>query len=89
MNKGEMLFRAGIHELVVFAAWVVSYLVYVFLLARVRYKRYFAYCVGSRRNVVSKERVSRWEWDNYDSCVQYPVLGITRDTIYFLVDSED
>lgn len=59
---------------------------YCLVMARVRYRRYFAYCDGSRRNVFAKERVSANEWKHYDRYVNYPVLTMTKDTIYFLVD---
>ena len=43
----------------------------------------FAYCDGSIRHVVSREIVDRASFMNYDLMVSYPVLHISRDTIYF------
>ena len=69
---------------------LVDYILVLVLIAlrkrKVRLKDcYFCYCMTSRNNVVSRETVSEYEYLHYDEIVGYPVLGITRDTIYFLI----
>lgn len=47
---------------------------------------YFAYCDGSMRHVASKDIVTKAMFIDYDSYVAYPVLHISKDTIYFKID---
>lgn len=69
---------------------LLDYIMIVTLIAlrkrRVRLKDcYFCYCLSSRNNVISRETVSEYDYLHYDEIVAYPVLGITRDTVYFLI----
>ena len=74
---------------VICIAALVSKFVLLMFIARVRRKNmtcdtyYFAYCDGSMRHVVAKEIVPRDVFISYDTFVAYPVLHISRDTIYF------
>lgn len=81
---------AGKHEMVAFVIVFYVYVVVINLIHRMRKDKsecyMFCYCEGSRQKVVAREIVTQHAFEHYDELVTYPVLHMSSNCIYFVVE---